>query len=251
MGVLGELFLTAGVLVFLFIGWQLWFNELVVGGQQRDSALELSESWATEAPAASEEPADEPGDEVEPGEADAASPVDFGAPVSTITTKEGKGFATLYVPRFGADYVRAIGEGVDLGSVLNNSKLGVGHYEETQLPGQVGNFALAAHRTTWGRPFNQVAELQLGDKIYVQTADGWYVYAFRTLEYVRPTGVDVLAPVPQAPGVDPQDSIITLTSCNPMFSAAERIIAYGVLESWQPASAGMPSELAELQGKDA
>jgi len=58
--------------------------------------------------------------------------------------------------------------------------------------------------------------------------------------------VGVLEPVPQAPGVPPADRVITLTSCNPLFSAAERIIAYGVLEHWQPTSAGMPSELADL-----
>lgn len=232
VSVVGELFLTAGVVCFLFIGWQLWFNDLVVGQEQRSSALELQDRWRTPgAPPVAPDPG--------------ASTVDYGEPAVTPAPREGSGFATLYVPRFGADYVRPIGEGVSLASVLNNPQLGIGHYPDTQLPGELGNFALAAHRTTWGAPFKQIADLRVGDKLYVQTADGWYTYAFRTLEYVWPTGIGVLEPVPQAPGIAPLDRVITLTSCNPMFSAAERIIAYGVFERWQPASAGMPAELSE------
>lgn len=233
ISVFGELFLTAGVLCFLFIGWQLWLNDLVVGEEQRSSALNLVDDWHS---------LDEP---VAPNPD--ASTIDFGEPAVGVAPATGKGFATLYVPRFGADYVRAIGESVELGSVLNNKKLGIGHYPETQMPGEIGNFAIAAHRTTWGAPFKQIADLRVGDKLYVQTEDGWYTYAFRSQEYVWPSGVGVLEPVPQAPGVPAGDRLITLTSCNPMFSAAERIIAYGVLEHWQPASAGMPSELADIR----
>ena len=96
----------------------------------------------------------------------------------------------------------------------------------------------------------RIAELQQGDRIYVQTADGWYTYAFRSIEYVRPNGIGVLDAVPQTTGFEASDRIITLTSCHPMFSAAERFIAYGVLESWQPNSAGMPSELASQRAEE-
>jgi sortase A len=122
-------------------------------------------------------------------------------------------------------------------------KNGIGHYPGTQMPGEIGNFAVAAHRTTHGAPFKQLATLQVGDKIYVQTADGYYTYAFRGLEYVRPNGVGVLDPVPQFAGIAPTDRILTMTSCNPMFSASERIIAYSSLESWQPISAGPPAAI--------
>lgn len=233
IGVLGELFLTAGVLCFLFIGWQLWLNDLVVGGEQRTHALALQDQWH-----AVGKPLVAP-----------VVPNDYGDPVVAVAPGANAGFATLYVPRFGADYVRAIGQGVSLASVLNNAELGVGHYPDTQMPGELGNFAVAAHRTTWGAPFKQIADLRVGDKLYVQTADGWYTYAFRTLEYVRPSGVGVLEPVPQAPGVAATDRFMTLTSCNPMFSAAERIIAYAVLESWQPSGAGTPAALAKITGE--
>lgn len=244
VGVLGELFLTAGVLVFLFLGWQLWLNDIIVGAEQRDHTLSLTEEWAAAPqPSGTPTPSDTPTPSAEPGE-----PVDWGEPiVDAAPKKEATPIAAIYIPRFGADYVRTIGQGVDLGKVLNRKELGVGHYEETQMPGEVGNFALAAHRTTWGAPFNKVAELQLGDKIYVQTPTGWFTYAYRTLEYVLPTGVGVKDPLPQQGSFAATDRIITLTSCNPLFSASERIIAYGVLESWQPTSAGMPADLAAIR----
>ena len=203
VGILGELFITAGILVLLFLVWQLWFNDIVVGGEQQAVALQLSEGWDRPVPTASASP--------EPGE-----PVDPGEPVVAVAPENAVSFATLYVPRFGADYVRPIAEGVGVRDVLN--KIGFGHYPETQMPGEVGNFAIAAHRETYGRG----------------------------LEYVQPTGVGVLDPVPQAPGVTPTDRIITLTSCNPFWSTAERIIAYGVYDSWYPRAGGPPAEIAPL-----
>ena len=227
IGVLGELLITAGVFIFLFLGWQLWLNDLVVGGEQREDAIALSRELGSAAA---------PPTTVAPD-------VDFGEPVVSPVASDTTKFANIYVPRFGADYVRTIAEGVGSSTVL---RTGVGHYPGTQMPGEVGNFAIAAHRTTWGAPFNQIGNLQVGDKIYIQTAEGWYTYLFRSLEYVRPTGVDVLAPVPQLPGVAPTDRVLTMTSCNPMLSQAERIIAYAVLDSWQPASAGPPAAIADL-----
>ena len=73
--------------------------------------------------------------------------------------------------------------------------------------------------------------------------EGSYTYNFRGLEYVRPTGVGVLDPVPQFSGVAPTDRFLTMTSCNPMFSASERIVAYAALDSWQPISAGAPAAI--------
>jgi sortase A len=128
--------------------------------------------------------------------------------------------------------------------VLNSTYLGVGHYPGTQMPGQVGNFAIASHRSAYGGGMHEIEQLQLGDAIYIQTQDGWYTYRFRDLEYVTPETVVVLAPVPHRPDLQPIDRTITLTSCNPLYSTAERIVAYGVLESWQPTSAGPPTEIS-------
>jgi sortase A len=147
----------------------------------------------------------------------------------------------MYVPRFGPDYTRPIIEGTDAG-VLDT--LGLGHYGTTSMPGAVGNFAVAGHRQTHGAVLDNIHTLVPGDKIYVQTTDGYYTYVFRNNQIVLPDRTDVLMPVPTQAGVTPKESILTMTSCNPRFGSQERIIAYSTLESWQPASAGPPSEIA-------
>jgi sortase A len=227
-GVIGELLVTASVLVFLFLGWQVWLNDIIVGAQQTDAASELAEQWQS-GPAA---PA-------------VQAPAAPGEPVVAAAPEEGATFANLIIPRLGADYRRSIAEGTGH-SVLSNKAAGVGHYVETQMPGAVGNFAIAAHRTTYGAPFHDVENLLVGDSIYVENADGWYRYVYRTTEYVRPTGVAVLQPVPQAEGAASTDRIITLTSCHPLFSAAERIISYGVFDTWYPRAGGPPAEIAAI-----
>lgn len=230
VGIIGELFITAGVLVFLFLGWQLWLNDIIVGDQQNKAGAALAQTLTEKAPNVTTTPTPQP----------TVTP-DYGDPVVAKAPANAVQFAVMYIPRFGIDYVRSISEGVGTVDVLN--KNGIGHYPGTQMPGEIGNFAVAAHRTTHGAPFKQLATLEVGDKIYVQTQDGYYTYLFRGLEYVRPTAVGVLDPVPEQRGVAPTDRVLTMTSCNPEFSASERIVAYSVLESWQPTSAGPPAAI--------
>ncbi|WP_105034762.1 class E sortase [Cryobacterium aureum] len=241
VGVLGELLITAGALVLLFLGWQLWWNDMIMANSQSSAASAISQDWidqdtATPEPVPSTDPA-EPNAE--------PAPVDYGAPIVATAPANAKAFAVLYVPRFGADYHRTIAEGTGH-DVLNSNRLGIGHYDGTQMPGEVGNFAIAAHRSAFGGGMHLINELQLGDAIYVQTADGYYTYRYRDMEYVAPSQVQVLASVPNHPDASAVDRIITLTSCNPLYSTAERIIAYGVFESWHPLSAGAPAELAPI-----
>lgn len=225
VGVIGELFITAGVLVLLFLGWQVWLNDLIVGNVQQNQAVEQSQQW-DKGEAAAPAPVDRP----DPGE-----PVVAQAPGDDIT------FGNLIVPRFGADYTRPIAEGVAVHGALAD---GIGHYTGTQMPGAVGNVALAGHRTGWGQPLGDIANLRVGDSIYIETEAGWYRYVFRSLEYVMPTGIDVIDPVPQFPGATPTDRILTLTSCNPKLTAAERIIMYSVFDTWYPRAGGPPAEIA-------
>lgn len=234
LSVIGELLITVGALVFLFIGWQLWWNDMIMANAQTSAATDLSRQWIDHdksrpvppRPTASTPPADE-------------EPVVAAAPAAD------EPLAVLYVPRFGPDYHRTVAEGVGH-SVLNSTRLGIGHYPGTQMPGEVGNFAIASHRSAYGGGMHLINEFQLGDPIYVQTADGYYTYRFRDLHYVPPTSIDVIAPVPGVPDRAPTDRIITLTSCNPLYSTAERIVAYGVFDSWRPTSAGPPADLAPI-----
>lgn len=227
VGVLGELLITAGALVLAFLGYQVWLADLIVGGQLNGEAVQQAEDWGA--------------DYIDVPPTEAADPVQTEDPPVQAAPANAVRFANLIIPRFGGDYYRPIAEGVGTTDVLNKGN--IGHYPTTQMPGALGNFALASHRSSGGGNFHDVHQLQVGDHIYVETPDGWYQYSFRNLEYVRPSGVGVLNPVPQA-DVAADDRFITLTTCNPFFSTAERIIAYGVYDAFFPRAGGVPAEIA-------
>jgi len=228
VGVLGELLITAGVIVLAFLGYQVWLSDIIVGSQMNAEGQEQSEQWNLDYADVPPSEAGDPGLTADP-------------PVAA-TVGNAQQFANLIIPRFGSDYYRPIAEGIGTRDVLNKGF--IGHYPTTQMPGAVGNFALASHRSSGGGNFHDLHQLIVGDHIYVETADGWYLYVFRNLEYVRPTGVGVLNPVPQVDGVDPAERYITLTTCNPFFSTAERLIAYGTYEAFYPRAGGIPAEIA-------
>lgn len=235
---------TLGVLVVLYVGWYAWLNDIIVGGEQTRAATELQQQWA-------EQSRDERG---EPGAVPAPAVEPLGielAPVLAEPSATNEAFATLLVPRFGADYTRTIAQGIDVSAVLNSRRTGVGHYPGTQMPGALGNFAIAAHRNANGAPFGELLDLRVGDRVYIETAAGWYEYAFRGLEYVLPNEVDVIAPVPRAAGAEPEERFLTMTTCNPLFSTAERAIAYSVMTGWYPREGGVPSELSAMLGGEA
>ncbi len=227
-GVLGELLITIGIVVLLYVSWQLWVGDWIIGAQTDARGHELAQEWA-----AAPDPVVAP--------TDPASTPEPADPAAISTPGFADEFALLHVPRFGGDYARTIAAGVAKGPILDQGL--IGYYPDTQLPGEVGNFAIAAHRTTYGAPFARIADLRIGDALVVETPDGWYTYRFRTLEYVRPDAVEVLLPVPQELGVESSDRYITLTSCSPRYSNVERIIAYGVFEAFQPRAAGAPASL--------
>ena len=236
--VMAEVLLTAGVVTGLFLVWFMGINDVAQGQQQADSASEVAEAWNEPLVVESE------------GESLGVEPPEVLPSLMDPPTIEpgvpGTGFALLYVPRFGENYVRSIGEGVDLPSVLNSPEFGVGRYTESSALGEIGNFALAGHRTTYGASFAKIGELRIGDRLYVEVEQGWYSYVFRNLEYVWPTEVEVLQAFPKAADSEPSVRVLTLTSCHPRFSEAERIIAYALYEGWFPRSGGPPSDIAHL-----
>jgi sortase A len=226
VGVLGELLITAGVLVLAFLGWQQYLDDLIVGHQLYGSSTQQESQWDKSAAKATV-----------PKAADPAAP-----PVMASDIPNAQRFALLIVPRFGADYSRPIAQGVGAKDVLNHFNLG--HYPTTQMPGAIGNFAIASHRKAYGGNLEHINELKVGDHIFVATQDGWYQYEFRNLHYVQSTAVQILDPVPEQPGLQATDRMITLQSCNPFFSTAERIIAYGSFDKFYPRADGPPAEIA-------
>ncbi|MET1034846.1 MAG: class E sortase [Arthrobacter sp.] len=235
-GVLGELLITCGLIVLLFVAWELWWTNLEADRKQHAATSALVQQF-DDVPSARP-----PAGTADPGASSKADREEFGAPPAARLDLDGATFAVMYIPRFGEDFARPVTNGVGL-DVLNN--LGIGHYPSTQLPGEKGNFAVAAHRQTHGQVFYDIDKLGAGDRIYVQTREGFYTYAYRSTEIVHPTSSEVLLPVPHRPGTEPTTSILTLTSCDPPFSTAMRIIAYAELESWRPASSGPPAAIAD------
>jgi sortase A len=234
VGVLGEVLITLGVVTLLYVVWQLWVGDLIYGAERVAAGTSLSQEWAAEIPTG---PGAMPSPSDTPEEPATAEPVIMAEPA------DAELFGVMHIPRFGADYAVPMAGGVSRARTLD--PIGIGHYPGTAMPGEVGNFAVAAHRTTWGAPFNRIAELRIGDAIVVETEAGWYTYRFRTLEYVTPSTVEVLLPVPQAMDVPAGTAYLTMTSCSPMYDLTERIIAYSIFESFTPRSSGPPLALTQ------
>lgn len=231
VGVIGELLITVGVVALLFVTWQMWIGDMIIGAQKQAEASALSQQWAQEresAPPAAPEPT--------PSETDDPAVV----PVREAPD-HGTDFGIMYVPRFGENWQFTITAGVTRPDILDQGH--IGHYPDTAMPGEVGNTVYAAHRWTSGQPFDPIDKLVVGDAIVIETPDGWYTYRFRTLEYVQASQVDVLLPVPQQADVSTDGQYLTLTSCAPKLNMLERIIAYAVFEDFTPGAVGPPASL--------
>ena len=225
LGVAGEVLITAGVLLALFVVWQLWWTD--VTGARAQAALVDELGW---------EPA-------VPVDLSPAAPVARTDPAPVIDRPpHGTTFATMAVPR-GGGIPMPITEGTTKRDVLDTR--GVGHYEGTAMPGAVGNFAVAGRRVTYGRPFHRVEELVPDAPGVVRTEETWYVYRVVSTQVVRPAAVEVIAPVPGDPDSPATEALMTMTTCHPMYSARERFVVHLALDYWLPVAAGTPRELLD------
>ncbi|MDN4483424.1 class E sortase [Demequina lignilytica] len=240
LALVGELLIIAGAVIGLYVVWQLYYTDVIADREQQEVLDGLDWAYTPDSgpiTAASSAPEEGPA-VLGPGEMLSAET----APVME-EPEFGTTFATMYVPRWGTDYVKPISEGTTRREILD--VLGIGHYEDTGMPGAFGNFAVSAHRTTYGKPFNRIAELQEGDALVIQTEDTWYVYRVTDHLIVLPTQVEVIAPNPYVIGGEADGRYITLTTCHPMYSAAERYIVHGELEYWAPVGDAVPPEIVE------
>ena len=163
-------------------------------------------------------------------------------PVQPQSATEGELIAQIYIPRFGSQWQRNPVEGTDL-TQLN--KHGLGHYTDSQMPGQIGNFAFAGHRNGYGQPLGDVDKLQEGDPIIVRTQDYWYVYHYTSYKIVLPTQTEVVAANPENPGAAPTKRMLTMTTCEPKYSTpTHRWISYAEFSYWAKVADGIPQELA-------
>lgn len=248
---IGEVLITLGMVVLLFVVYEVYITDLLSAGKQREATAQLDDSWQ-----------------------------DLGTPGPQRADhfeglEEGDGFAKMYIPSFGADFQFTIVEGTTTESL----EVGPGHYTDTAYPGQPGNFSVAGHRVGKGAPFNDINLIQSCDAIVVETKYSWYTYRMVPLaeekagwaegkgkdprcrgvealggpyqelvgqEIVLPTNGGVIAPVPHQPGITPSSgemvSLMTLTTCHPRFSDKERLIVHAVLVEEMAKNPDKPDE---------
>jgi sortase A len=213
--------MAAGLGLLGYTGYQVWDP----GARQEQSQLigRLQWQWAQHPAAAREGAA---------AGTPAARRTAAARPIELVT---GQPFAVLRIPAFGARWRFAVVEG----STLTQLAEGPGHVPGTQLPGQPGNFAVAAHDITAGNAFLHLGRLRKGDGISVTTINGTYRYRVLTERVVRYTDVGVLDPVPGQLGQRPVRQFITLITCTPVTLAFTpwRIVVTGVLTGMTPATA--------------
>ncbi|MGB3185308.1 MAG: class E sortase [Ornithinimicrobium sp.] len=227
---LGELMITAGVLLLLFLVWQLWWTDIEANAEADNILESTRDTFASGASGASDPPRESDRSGRSSGDlAGAGDPPANGLAAAAI----------VHMPTIGE--VRPVLAGVEL-SVLNQGVLG--QYPDSEAPGEVGSFTLAGHRTTYGRPLWSIAELQAGDPIVVETAETYYVYRFDRNQVVTPFQTEVIADVPGDSAAEATQKWMVMTACHPKFSAAERIVAFNSFSYQQPRSQGPPAEIA-------
>ncbi len=284
---IGQILITAGVVVLLFVVYEVYVTDLFGQEKQSKATTALDRLWDRD----SATTAVLPPSAVAGGSSSSAA----GSSTRVVTVTDpnklvadpakrkpdyspidGQGFAKIYVPSFGPDYAFTIIEGTS----DNDLYSGPGHYADTQLPGQQGNFAVAGHRVSKGSPFNELALLASCDALVIETQSDWFVYrvlpmpsevaawsktthahcagvAPQTGQYAPTYGREITVPSDYAqvlpvPHVEsttiPADAerMITLTTCHPQFSDTQRMIIHGLLVKSYKKSAGfLPPELNE------
>jgi len=262
----GELLITAGIVILLFVAYEVYVTDWISAGKQREATAGLDDRWSQP-------------DTVDGGQRD-----------THYELGDGEGFAKIFIPAFGPDYRFTILEGTS-GKILAS---GPGHYPGTALPGEPGNFAVAGHRIGKGAPFRNLDRLGSCDAILVETRSDWFVYRMLPTreeaatwassglgtrpncagvaplvdvsapdggpygqtfgrEIVSPRDGAVVGPVPNRPDarLSPaqQVALLTLTTCHPLLSDKQRMIIHAVLvRQWkkdenQPGQ--LPPELRE------
>jgi len=253
----GELLITVGAVLVLFALYEVKVSNVFADHNQAVAQHKLTQAWSK-------------GQDPLHGQDKLNLPAG-----KQVVLPAGQGFANLYIPAFGKDYAKTVIQGTD-DADLNE---GPGHYIGTQVPGQLGNFAMAGHRVGKGEPFLNLDQLHPGDKIVVQTASNWYIYTVLGSqpqyqaalklhgsarsdaiaaalaatdaqgvpgrEIVSPSAVQVIAPVPDHPGETPTRALLTMTTCHPKYTANQRMVIHAVLTRAVKASgSALPKELA-------
>ena len=224
---LGELLVTAGVVLLLFVVYEVYVTDLLTA-QRAGPAVRGAARGVGAAPAAPER--------------------------GSITRVElGDAFAVLRIPRLGEDYTRRRPRGHEEEQLSQ----GPGHYVDSAMPGEQGNVAFAGHRVGKGSPFLELDAMRPGDPVVVETADSWFVYrvlgdpatgdvdtdpsGIPGMQIVSPSAVEVISPTPDAAAsAAPSGAYLTLTTCHPRYSARQRLVVHARLDGGALSKAEYP-----------
>jgi sortase A len=212
LGGVGRTLISAGVLLLLFVVYQLWGTGVRTGAAQDVLRDDFQNRKA-------ELTAPGPSDPGGPGQPSTAAPAPAPQP--------GQPIGVIRIPRIGVEFT--VVEGVDLANLTR----GPGHFPSTPLPGQAGNSAIAGHRVTHAAPFNRIDELSPGDRIEVETFQGHFTYEVvpgGNVDPRSPRGHRIITPyqteiLDQVPG----QNTLTLMACHPKYDLKERIVVVGRL----------------------
>jgi sortase A len=208
LAAIGRVFVTAGILILLFVAYQLWGTGLYTDREQNRLRDEFSsELQSSDRPSTTTTTSATGTPETTPSR-------------TALAVPQGDAVAQLRIPDIGVDSIVVNGVSRD------DLRKGPGHYPDTPLPGQEGNSAIAGHRTTYGAPFGDLDLLAPGDAIIVRTLQGTFVYRVTEQLIVDPNDLSVLDPVREDPAdpTGPYAATLTLTTCNPKYSAAQRLV---------------------------
>jgi sortase A len=223
VGTVGKVLIAVGLLLFGFVAYQLWGTGIEYNQSQDALADDFEQLLANTTTSPSTTVVTVPS--TTEGVTTTSTPVvDTTVPPTTVAPPvpeftSGDVMARLQIPSIGVEtYVVSGVQPADL-------KQGPGHYPDTPMPGQLGNSAIAGHRTTYGQPFYRLDELQPGDQIEVTTVQGHFVYTVTGSEVVGPSQSDVIDTV------DPDVATLTLTTCTPRYTAKQRLIVFADLDA--------------------
>ncbi len=214
----GRVILVAGILVLLFVPYLLWGTGLITAQAQSDLRRQFVATQHLHHRSTDVAPPRTP-----------TAPPTIAPPVAAPAAGDPVGI--LSIPKISLSMM--VVEGTD----AQQLRAGPGHYPGTPLPGEAGNVAIAGHRTTYLHPFYNLDALAPGDAIDILTAQGWFDYKVTGSQVVAPTDVAVVAPT--------ATPTLTLTTCNPRYSASQRLVVQAALVAdvliAAPARAAPPS----------
>ncbi|WP_374204036.1 class E sortase [Streptomyces sp. HPF1205] len=202
ISVIGEILITVGLILALFVVYSLWWTNVIADRHEKKAADKVRKEWA-------QQPA--------------------GVPARGLDTKDGIGF--LHVPAMGKHFEVLVKKGTST-KVLNE---GVAGYYTDPVPSalpwdKVGNFTVAAHRDGHGAKFHNINKIHTGDPVVFESKDTWYIYkVYKILDQTSKYNVDVTDQIPKESGRTRPGRYITLTTCTPVYTSRYRYVVWGEL----------------------